>query len=132
MIVIDLHKGHIVVTMYESIYKRISGGSVTVNSSDQISMTSVNDSSINAGRNLSVTVADSITMICRENSMKFETPSTGIEMSAAKPVKVTGGNTIDITSSLQQNQAMNSRLLQTRNWKWSQNRHCKSSARTMQ
>ena len=61
-------------------------------------MTSANDFSINAGRNLSVTAADSITMTCRENSMKFETPSTGIEMSAAKPVKVTGGDTIDITS----------------------------------
>jgi len=75
-----------------------SGGSVTVNSGDQISMTSANDSSINAGKNLSVTAADSITMTCRENSMKFETPSTGIEMSAAKPVKVTGGDTIDVIS----------------------------------
>ncbi len=75
-----------------------SGGSVTVNSGDQISMTSANDFSINAGKNLSVTAADSITMTCHENSMKFETPSTGIEMSATKPVKVTGGDTIDITS----------------------------------
>ena len=79
-----------------------SGGSVTVNSGDQISMTSANDFSINAGKNLSVTAADSITMTCRENSMKFETPSTGIEMSATKPVKVTGGDTIDITSKRRQ------------------------------
>lgn len=76
-----------------------SGGSVTVDSGDQISMTSANDFSINAGKNLSITAADSITMTCQENNMKFETPATGIEMSAAKPIKVTGGDTIDITST---------------------------------
>ena len=76
-----------------------SGGSVTVNSGDQISMTSTNDFSINAGKNLSITAADSITMTCQENSMKFETPSTGIEMSASKPIKVTGGDTIDVNST---------------------------------
>ena len=31
--------------------------------------------------------------------MKFETPATGIEMSAAKPIKVTGGDTMDVTSA---------------------------------
>lgn len=76
-----------------------SGGSVTVTSGDQISMTSTNDFSIHSGKNLIVDAADSITMTCRENNMKFETPATGIEMSAAKPIKVTGGDTMDIEST---------------------------------
>lgn len=77
----------------------ISGGSVTVTSGDQITMTSKNDFSIHAGKNLIVDAADSISMTCRENNMKFETPATGIEMSAAKPIKVTGGDTMDVTSA---------------------------------
>ncbi|MEZ3425264.1 MAG: DUF2345 domain-containing protein [Lachnospiraceae bacterium] len=76
----------------------ISCGSVTVNSGDQIFITSANGSSINAGKNLFVTAADFIVMVCHKNSIKFEIPSTGIEMSATKPVKVTGSDTIDITS----------------------------------
>ena len=76
-----------------------SGGSVTVTSGDQITMTSKNDFSIHAGKNLIVDAADSINMTCRENNMKFETPASGIEVSAAKPIKVTGGNTMDIAST---------------------------------
>lgn len=77
----------------------ISGGSVTVTSGDRITMTSKNDFSIHAGKNLIIDAADSISMTCRENNMKFETPATGIEMSAAKPIKVTGGDTMDVTSA---------------------------------
>ena len=77
----------------------IGGGSVTVTSGDRITMTSKNDFSIHAGKNLIIDAADSISMTCRENNMKFETPATGIEMSAAKPIKVTGGDTMDVTSA---------------------------------
>ncbi|HBI62283.1 MAG TPA: hypothetical protein DDY31_13900 [Lachnospiraceae bacterium] len=77
----------------------ISGGSVTVTSGDRITMTSKNDFSIHAGKNLIIDAADSISMTCRENNMKFETPATGIEMSAAKPIRVTGGDTVDVTSA---------------------------------
>ncbi len=75
-----------------------SGGNITVSSGDAVSMSSAGNFSINAGGSLSVTAADSVTMTCHENSVKLETPATGIEMSASKPVKITGGDTVDITS----------------------------------
>ncbi len=76
-----------------------SDGNITVTSGGAVSMSSAGDFSIHAGKNLSVTAADSATVTCRENSMKMECGSSGIEMSAAKPVKVTGGSTMDLTSS---------------------------------
>lgn len=75
-----------------------SGGNITVSSGGAVSMSSAGNFSINAGGSLSVTAADSVTMTCHENSVKLETPATGIEMSASKPVKITGGDTVDITS----------------------------------
>lgn len=73
-----------------------SGGSVTVASGDQISMMSKNDFSIVSGKNLLVSAADSIAMVCKKNSLNLETPANGIEMSAAKPIKMQGGDAIDI------------------------------------
>ncbi len=75
-----------------------SGGNITVSSGGAVSMSSAGNFSINAGGSLSVTAADSVTMTCHENSVKLETPATGIEISASKPVKITGGDTVDITS----------------------------------
>lgn len=73
-----------------------SGGSVTVASGDQISMMSKNDFSIVSGKNLLVSAADSIAMVCKNNSLNLETPANGIEMSASKPIKMQGGDAIDI------------------------------------
>lgn len=73
-----------------------SGGNVTVASGDQISMMSKNDFSIVSGKNLLVSAADSIAMVCKKNSLNLETPANGIEMSAAKPIKMQGGDAIDI------------------------------------
>ncbi len=73
-----------------------SGGSVTVASGDQISMMSKNDFSIVSGKNLLVSAADSIAMVCKNNSLNLETPANGIEMSSSKPIKMQGGDAIDI------------------------------------
>lgn len=75
-----------------------AGGSISVTAGDTISMKSTNDFTINSGKNLNISAADSITMTCRDNSMKLETSSSGIEIDAKKPIKVTGGDTVDIKS----------------------------------
>ena len=73
-----------------------SEGSVMVTSNDQISMSSANDFSISAGKNLFISAEDSIAMTCKDNAMNLETSSNGIEVSAKKPIVVSGGDTVDI------------------------------------
>lgn len=75
-----------------------AGGSISVTAGDTISMKSTNDFTINSGKNLNISAADSITMTCRDNSVKLETPASGIEIDAKKPIKVTGGGTMDVKS----------------------------------
>ena len=65
---------------------------------NNISMTSKKNFNIHAGTNLAVSAGDSIQMTCRENSMKMETPSSGIEVNATKPIKLTGKNTVSVAS----------------------------------
>lgn len=88
----------------------ISGGNITVTSGDNISMSSKNDFSIHAGKNLNVTAQDSITITNKENNMKMA-PASGTSISAAKPIKVSGGDTVDLASkgkfSANSNDAMN-------------------------
>ncbi len=55
---------------------------------------------------------------------------TYIKINEASGVEIITDKAVQVTS-LQQNQAMNSRLLQTRSLKQSQNRHWKSSVKTM-
>lgn len=75
----------------------ISDGSLTVTSGEKISMSSTDDFNICAGKNLTVTAKDSITMACDKNVLEM-LPGNGTALSAAKPIKVFGEDTIDIIS----------------------------------
>lgn len=76
----------------------ISGGNITVNSGDNISMTSKHDFYIQAGKNLVVTAEDSISMTNAANNLTM-IPAAGISMSAEKPIHVSGGDTLDLVSN---------------------------------
>ncbi len=71
---------------------------ISVTSGANISMNSASDFSINSGKKLTITAKEAIEMTCVDNKVKLETPSTGIEITAKKPIKVTGEDNINISS----------------------------------
>ncbi len=75
----------------------ISDGDITVKSGNNISMASANNFDIHAGKHLTVTAEDSISMTCAGNDMTM-LPAYGISLSAEEPIQVSGDDKINITS----------------------------------
>ncbi len=73
----------------------ISLGNISISSGQDISMSCAHDFSIRAGKNITATAGDVISMTCKENSLKM-VPKSGIHVSAAKPISVSGGDSISL------------------------------------
>ncbi|MSS65035.1 DUF2345 domain-containing protein [Velocimicrobium porci] len=78
--------------------KLTSGGNIAINGGNNIAMIGKNNVSIHAGGNFSISAGSGLQMTCRDNSMKMETPSAGIMMSAKKPIEMAGKSQVSIKS----------------------------------